>query len=187
MAKLLYVIAGFGETTKDKPYQQVARFAKNSGYDVVLYTPKWSRGTPSEWIAGLEEKIAQHGTKNATVFGFSFGAYVAINAASHNVFRKIIACSLPPFFKADIPDIEPSTRTFLGVRRLADLENYPFPNTLKTRITFMSGEEEDSEDLEKMADYHSQWSGPKKKILVANAEHDLETGDYLKAIKTELS
>jgi esterase/lipase len=187
MEKLLYVIPGFGESTRDKPYRAIASFAKSAGYEVVLYSPKWSRATPTQWIAGLKEKIAQHGTTNATVFGFSFGAYVAINTAREIPFAKIIACSLPPFFQADIVNIEPSTRTFLGTRRMADFENYAFPATLKTPIVFMSGEQEDKEDLVNMAHYHSAWSGLKKKVLVPNAEHDLETGDYLKAICAEIA
>ena len=35
--------------------------------------------------------------------------------------------------------------------------------------------------------YFKKWTGEKKRILVDSAEHDLETGDYLKAIKSELA
>lgn len=187
MAKLLYVVAGFGESTQEKPYQQIARFARKAGYSVVLHTPTWARGTPSKWIAELETKIAQHGTTNATLLGFSFGAFVAINTATRYRFNHIIAGSLPPFFKEDIPDIEPSTRTFLGLRRMQDLEHYPFPASLRTRITFLSGAKEDAEDLQKMANYHARWSGPKKKILIPGAEHDLESSGYLEAIKSVIA
>jgi pimeloyl-ACP methyl ester carboxylesterase len=187
MAKLLYIVAGFGESTQEKPYQQIARFARKSGYTVVLHTPTWARGTPSQWIEELETKIAQPGTTNATLFGFSFGAFIAINTATRHSFNRIIACSLPPFFKEDIPDIESSTRAFLGVRRMQDLENYPFPAALRTRITLMSGAEEDAEDLEKMAGYHAKWAGPKKKTLIPGAEHDLESKGYLEAIKAAIA
>ena len=38
-----------------------------------------------------------------------------------------------------------------------------------------------------MIGYHAAWSGKKKKILVAGAEHDLETGTYLSEIIKELT
>ena len=187
MKKTLSISPGFDESTKDKPYQQIAAFARSVGYDVVLYTPKWSHATPSDWIAGFQEKLPAVESEKSTVFGFSFGAFVAINAATRFSFSQILACSLPPFFKGDIPDIEPSTRTFLGKRRMADLEKYAFPAKQGTPITFMNGTEEDAEDIEKSDQYCAQWSGKKKRILVDHAEHDLETGDYLKAIKAELA
>lgn|GEM_PF-2117516 len=69
---------------------------------MVLYTPKWSRGIPSEWIAGLEETIAQPDSKNTIGFGCSFGVDVAINPTTCNAFRKVIARALPPFFEAEL-------------------------------------------------------------------------------------
>ena len=185
--KTLYVLPGFGESTQDKPYRQIARFAKTVGYDVVMYSPKWSRSTPSDWIAGFRAQLPEKPVGQAIVFGFSFGAHVAINAAKTFPFDRIIACSLPPFFKGDIKDIDADTRAFLGKRRMEDLARYPFPARLGTRITLMNGAEEDAEDIVKSDRYFKKWTGEKKRILVDSAEHDLETGDYLKAIKSELA
>ena len=186
MTKTLYVLPGFGETTKDKPYRQIAAFARSAGYEVVMYTPKWSRAVPSDWLAGFQAVLPTKPTGKATVFGFSFGAYVALNAATQFSFDRIIACSIPPFFKADIPDIDAGTRTFLGLRRMADLKKYSFPKQLMTHLTLMNGAEEDAEDIEKSDGYYAQWSGKKKRVLVDRAEHDLETGDYLESIKAAL-
>lgn len=186
MKKTLYVLPGFGETTKDKPYRQIATFARSAGYEVVMYSPQWSRAVPSDWLAGFQSILPLNPVGKATVFGFSFGAYVALNAATQFKFDRVIACSAPPFFHADIPDIDDDTREFLGKRRMADLEKYKFPAQLKTHLTLMNGAEEDAEDIEKSGGYFTQWSGKKKRVLVERAEHDLETGDYLKAIKDAL-
>ena len=70
---------------------------------------------------------------------------------------------------------------------MEDLAKYPFPARLGVRITLMNGAEEDQEDIVKSDGYCAKWTGPKKRILVEGAEHDLETGRYLAVIKRELS
>lgn len=187
MKKVLYLIPGFGESTQDKPYRTIASAAKASGYEVVMYSPKWSRAVVTQWVDGLKALLPPKKQGEVTVLGFSFGAFVALNTAKDFPFDKIIVCSMPPFFKGDIKDMEIGTKEFLGKRRMNDLQKHEFPRSLKTPITFMNGEKEDADDIKKMLGYHAAWSGKKKKILVAGAEHDLETGTYLSEIIKELT
>ena len=132
MKKVLYLIPGFGESTQDKPYRTIASAAKASGYEVVMYSPKWSLAVLSDWVDGFKAALPKTKQEKATVFGFSFGAFVALNTAKDFPFDKIIVCSMPPFFKGDIQNMETGTQKFLGKRRMSDLKKYEFSSSLKT-------------------------------------------------------
>jgi pimeloyl-ACP methyl ester carboxylesterase len=188
MKKTLYIIPGFGESTRMTPYPKIVAIAKSNGYRVVTYNPKWSRGVATSWINNFKKVLAHETSRHVTVLGFSFGAYIAINTAKDFYFQKIIACSLSPFFKDDIKYISPSARRFLGKRRIRDFVKYSFPRGSKSEAVFMVGEKEITTDFypENIDRRYREWSGKKKKIVVANAEHDIASGDYLQAIKKEL-
>jgi esterase/lipase len=188
MKKTLYIIPGFGESVGMTPYPKIITVAKSNGYKVVTYNPKWSHAVATDWIQGLNNKLKKEKSEHVSVLGFSLGAYTALSVAQNFHFKKIIVCSPSPFFKDDIRHMSRSAWKFLGKRRMQDFSKYRFPTNIKTEIVFMVGEMEKIPDsyMKNIDKRYRMCAGKKKKVIVPSAEHDLSSGDYLRAIEKEL-
>lgn len=188
MKKTLYIIPGFGESARMAPYPKIATIAKSNGYRVVTCSPKWSRRVATDWIKELENRLKKEQAQRVTVLGFSLGAYITLNVARNFYFKKIIVCSPSPFFKDDIRHMGHSAWKFLGKKRMQDFNKYRFSTNIKSEITFMVGEKENTPDfyMDNIDKRYRMWAGKKKKIIVPGAGHDIASGDYLKLIAKEL-
>src|SRR3989344_9570337 len=83
----LYIIPGWRETCRRKPYQLLASRAKRKGYQVELIKINWGKN--------LSEQIFPV-PSNAIVFGFSLGAIFAWLVAQKSPCRQIILASMTP-------------------------------------------------------------------------------------------
>lgn len=187
MKKALYIIPGFGESSKEKAYREIAKAAKTAGYTPVFHVPTWSRTTATGWIREFKEKLARDKAGDVSVLGFSFGAYIAVNTARDFHFKNIFACSLSPYFKEDLKNIPPLAWKSLGIRRRNDFEKFTFPKDLNSNIVFFVGEKESDRMLKSTEKYYASCLGKKKRLIVPGARHDLNSEDYLQAVLNELT
>lgn len=186
MKKTLYLIPGFGETSSDPAYVRISRVAKEAGYHVVPFDPTWDRSAATRWVADFSRIVERDGAKNASVIGFSFGAYIAVLAAKKYDFNRLYLCSLSPYFKDDLPHIPDAAWKALGSRRKADFSSHSFPEDIGASAVFFVGEHEIRYELQAVEKRYRAWKGEKKYIVVPDADHDLESGEYLDSLLSEI-
>lgn len=185
MNKTLLIIPGFRETTKEKPYREIIRFAKISGYKTIIkINPTWNHKTSTDWYNMAIHKIKNIDCENTVAVGFSLGAYILLLLSRNNKFKKMLFCSISPFFAEQIHKLPPSAQTFLGKRRLHDFKKYRLPERLKTtQNIFFFGESD-----WKFAITEAEKYATKQKssfTLIKDTGHEL-TSIYIEKIKNNL-
>ena len=185
MKKKLYIIPGFGETTKDKPYKEIQKNAKDKGYEVIPIDLSWSRNTMSDWIREAREKVLEYGDNNSSILGFSFGAFVAVELSKEFSFKKIFVCSLSPYYSEDLKFM-PKVIIRHGKKRVADFKKYKFPANIKIKAVFMVGDSEWKFAQKRVGERFKKWKGTKSLKIINDSNHDIGNPEYLKEIKKEL-
>jgi len=89
MEKKIYIIPGFEETTKRRPYQLLRKIAKDEGYEVVFKNIDWNKKL-SQQIFSVSD--------NDIIFGFSLGAVLAWLIAQEYRCKHIILASMTPHY-----------------------------------------------------------------------------------------
>ncbi|PJE74314.1 MAG: hypothetical protein COV01_02345 [Candidatus Taylorbacteria bacterium CG10_big_fil_rev_8_21_14_0_10_41_48] len=183
--KRIYIIPGYGETTRRKPYMKLAQIASDLGYEVTKINPDWAGGLMTDWVKSFVEKT--HGSKyeNSLVIGFSFGAVIAILGAQQTRFRKIILCSLSPYFSEDIKDLPPEVWDTFGNKHKVDFKKHPFPIESVVPASFLIGEKDWPMAIDKIKKRYSGYKGARKFFLVPKADHSLPD-NYLALIEKEI-
>jgi len=183
MLKVLLIIPGFGESPTDAPYQRLKALCSER-YRVVTFTPHWKYRVASDWLIEFYDMLKKIDTNNTTVVCFSLGAYITLLAAEQVSFRKVIFCSISPFFREQLASAPDAAKQYFGKRRVTDFGKHRLPKQLKTRQTvFLFGSLEwphaivESERLALL--YRA------KHELVQNAEHEL-SDEYLREIVKHL-
>jgi pimeloyl-ACP methyl ester carboxylesterase len=184
MQKKIYIIPGFGENKKDKPYLELIKFFESKNFEVIFYEPKWSRNTIEKWLNDFEEVLKNDTADNSMVFGFSFGALIAVLSTKTHKFSKLILCSLSPYFSDNIKLLPALAEKYLGKRRMIAFEKQDFPKDIKIPVIFLVGSKEKELFPNDSKKYYDLWQGSKKFILVSDAEHDISNQNYISAIKS---
>lgn len=154
--KLIYIIPGWGETTKRKPYQKLKKLAEEKDYKVVFKNINWKEKLSSQ-IFEVE--------KNSIIFGFSLGAILAKLVAQENECEKLILASMTPlkYFKNKkyIPDlIKVCGKDFV----------YDINNKLKSKTL-----------AKKQITFYGELENCKADIIVTKTKHEIND-KYLKEI-----
>jgi len=185
MTKILVIIPGFGENTKEKPYQEISKYAKLIGYTkIVEVNPKWKYRTASNWCNDVKKSIVYLEPDEMTVVAFSFGAYISLLLAKDLRFKKVLFCSFSPYFKEHLAHIPEIAKQFLGKRRINDFKNYSLPSKLSSKKNiFLFGEKEWPYAISEASKYSKKQKSTFK--LVKGAVHELND-EYLKEIKSLL-
>ncbi len=182
MSKTLLIIPGFGENTNEKPYQEICNYAKSIGYTkVVEINPKWSYRTASNWCNDAKKSISFLKPDETTVVAFSFGSYISLMLAEDLNFKKVIVCSLSPYFKEHLAKIPEKAKEFLGKRRVNDFKKHSLPSKLSSQKNiFLFGDKEWLYAIEEASKYSQKQKSTFK--LIKDTLHELND-EYLKEIK----
>lgn len=180
---ILYIIPGFGESTKDTPYQEIIKDAKKQGFETVTFDPIWKRKTIKNWLEDFNLLIKTKGEKDSIVIGFSFGAYIAVLSSIDHKFKKIILCSLSPYFEDDIKELPPLAHKILGKKRIEDFSKNKFPTKVNTPAIFIVGDKDFPLLIEEVKKNYKRWAGPKKVKILKDVKHNIGDDLYLKTIK----
>lgn len=184
----LYLIPGFGETTRKKAYREITDFSQKNNFKVIAVNPDWENSTASDWIKFFLDKVSknQPSNKDSIVVGFSFGAYIAAIASEKIKFKKIILASLSPYFKKDLKYLPAIAHKILGKKRIDDFKKYDFPKKTTAPVLFLVGDKDMPLVIKSIHQSYKKWQGIKKIIVIKNAEHDLNNKLYLDSIKENL-
>lgn len=182
----LYIIPGFGEKTEDQGYKDIVKLGNEKGYKVVKVNPVWERNTINKWLSDFNEMVDKDKNQQAIVIGFSFGAYIAALSSINHHFKKIIFCSLSPYFKEDIPKLPELAYKMLGKRRIKDFSTHEFPQSINIPAIFLVGDKDIPLVIKRVEKSYKNWTGQKKIQILPNVHHDINHTAYLKAIEKYL-
>ena len=87
MKKTLYIIPGFEETCRRKPYQLLANMSREKGYDVVFKNVDWKKKLSQQTFEISEDSV---------IFGFYLGAVLSWLVAQDYKCKQIILASMTP-------------------------------------------------------------------------------------------
>ena len=185
MKKLIYIIPGYSEFTKERKYQIVGSFFKKKGYSVKYVDINWKYKTMSDYVKEFEEKVSKDNTTNFSVLGFSFGAMIAFISATHINFKNLYLCSLSPYFKEDVSKLKDSWKKAIGKRKLKDVNNFSFNKivkSIKCKSLLFVGEKEHLLVLNRVKETHKKIRNSSL-IIVPNAKHEMGYKNYLKCLR----
>ncbi len=188
MKKVVYIIPGFTENTFSSKYQKIMKFFRSRNITPIPINISWKRRTMSHYT---QEFLKQYQGRNGEVyvFGFSFGAMIALITSPIIKPKLLILCSLSPYFKEDLAYIKKAWKRGIGKRRFEDFRKYSF-NTLskkvKSKMILIRGGEEVSQVKRRVKDAHKKLRGSKL-ILIKGAKHNLAQEEYREALQKIIS
>jgi hypothetical protein len=155
--KKIYILPGYQETTRRRPYQKLRTLAQAKCYEVVFKNIHWDKKLTDQ-IFKIE--------KDSIIFGFSLGAVLARlivqdYPSKHAIFASMT--TLHDFKKGKNRD---ALIELLGMDFVDDVRDYLKPKHKAVKQTIMYGDKE-GED--------------KADVFVKNTEHEL-TNEYLREI-----
>lgn len=178
MKKNLLIIPGFGESTIESPYNEFIKKNKKD-FNIVTYNPVWDYYTASRWLHELKEILHTIDTRNTTVVAFSLGAYITLLAAETWFFKKIILCSISPFFKEQLYLMPKPAEKFFGIKRMRDFSTHLIPKNITCSVVFLFGTEDWSVGINEAKKLSQKYKGIFD--FVPNAQHEL-TDEYIRKV-----
>ncbi|HSW66356.1 MAG TPA: alpha/beta hydrolase [Bacillota bacterium] len=124
--KTVLFVPGFMEDYASRDYETLLAGIGAKGYRTQFVPIAWRRTVIDDWVQELHEVYRTHNPKQTVLAGFSFGAMVALMAASQRQPAALWLCSLSPFFAEDMPDLKVTWLHDIGERRAARFRKLPF-------------------------------------------------------------
>lgn len=188
--KNLYIIPGCGETEKAQKHQRIMRIAKKLGYNPIVIPVDWEgRKSIRTCVRDTAREISKHGdTKDATILGFSFGACILALFLEKYHFKKVIFCSISPYFKEDMPLWSPK---FLKIIQ-KEFKNDPFATSLMKETfpviknqssVFLVGSKEGEVCIGRSKRSFALCESKKELNVIQDAVHNVGNRHYLKRIE----
>lgn len=191
MKKVVYIIPGYEESYLSKrSYKKVAGIFGARGIEPVQVEIDWFYKKPMRFKDHSEQFLKQFKESKSKgeevyLFGFSFGAIIALLNQNKVKPKAVILCSLSPYFKEDQKDFKPSWLKWW--RKNYTESDYSFDKlakNVKTKVYLLVGDCEDKEGfcLKRAKD-------AKKKIknssltIIKNTKHNIYQKEYLAVIK----
>jgi hypothetical protein len=156
MNKIIYIIPGFMETCRRKPYQLLANKARQKGYEVVFKNVDWEKKLSPQVFTV---------PKNSVIFGFSLGAVLGRLVAQNSSCTHLILASMTPLRDFEGGKTKKTLSDFLGLKYVNDVRDHLNLKHRARKQTLLYGDKE-----EEPGD-----------ILVPNTQHELNTA-YIREI-----
>lgn len=181
--KKLYLIPGYKHHINTVWYQELIKKLQSIWYKVVCIKIKWRYRVMSDYITQAKNQI--QASSEDVILGFSFGAMIALRVAEEQKCKKVVLCSLSPYFSEDLTTASKYTLFRLGIRRWRDFsKNYSqecITNSLDNLfvIIYWTAETENlqrrNKQMKEMLSIQNVW-------LVDWVGHDIAHNDYQKMI-----
>lgn len=193
MKKTVYVIPGSTESTKKKRYKKALDLFRKKGFRIIEVRIIWKNKTMTDC---MNQFLKTKPKKGSYVFGFSYGAMIALISASSVKPKTLILCSLSPYFKEDLT----ATRHVYGKKfdkyckkhDFEDLKKYSFNKIakhVKCRTILIAGDKETVVSGKNYPLVLNRALDAKKRIknsslvIIKNGKHDISQKQYHDAIK----
>lgn len=185
------MIPGSGEGLKDRDYGAVLKMYRSLGYDPEFVPIDWNYKIFDDYVEQIKNLIPRSDLEKSLLSGFSWGAMLAlIVSAQYANPRKLVLCSLSPYFAENLPHTKESWLKWAGKRRVKNLANYSIrelaPSIQSPTVLFIGDAERkkygDKIDMEA----NKLIKNSKYIVIGGGVSHDVADPKYIAAIKNEL-
>lgn len=190
MAKIIYIIPGFGENTKLKRYHGIITFLKERGFNVVSVNITWKYKVMSDYVKEFQVQCKQHNEKDDVyLFGFSYGAMISFLASPGINPKAQFLCSLSPYFKEDLPSLKKWWKKFVGANRIKEFELLSFNDLVKqiTCKTYIFAGAEEGSEVEIRAKSANKQLKNNELFMINGGKHDISQKVYFDKLKEVIS
>jgi len=186
--RIAYIIPGFSESAKLKPYQEIAKAFRKKGIKPISVHITWRKKVLTNQIKQFLDQYKK--ADEVYVLGFSLGAMIAFITASQTKPKILFLVSLSPWFKEDMKSSmaffkkKMSPKEFKEVFDSSDLKNqhkdmihYSFKSLVKNihaKTILVGGSKELEDSISYKRIYGAHKAIKNSKVIVAKgAEHDI--------------
>ena len=149
----------------------------------MLIQIPWNYRTMRDWVVFARKRIDP--TTENYLFGFSYGAMIALILATEMKSKTIILCSLSPYFKEDLPRVPSSWKAYIGKRRIRDFATLSFKrlaSKVTSRTILTVGEHESNVCHSRVRDAHLRLKNSRL-VIIKGAKHNIHQKEYLAAVE----
>src|SRR3954467_10603046 len=182
---IAFIVPGYKGRPDAREYQAVRSYFERIDIPSLVVPICWDRTTISENVRDFLKEATRHPVNTQYVFGFSFGALIALLASTNLTFKHQILCSLSPCFREDLAVMKPSWKRLIGKRRANDLMEICSMEKLahvKTPTTIMVGEREPKEIIRRSKQVYAALNAGKRFVAGEGTRHNLSNERYLKKL-----
>jgi len=188
MSKTIFLIPGFKTQISDIRYHWLILYLQSKKYEVQPVPITWKNQTVTQNAGEFLNFFQNNKSKNNYVFGFSYGAVIALMTAGVVKPKKLILCSLSPDFKEDSELMPNWLKKYIGANRYIDTKNrsaVKLAKSLEVETVIFCGEKEsvDYPQLLKRCAETAKFVKNSQLIMVKDAPHDISFPTYQAAIK----
>lgn len=178
----IYIVPGFGESTRMKNYRDVIKYAKQQKFEVVPIKIDWdlNKNMP-DYIKEVSSQISDK--EDSYILGFSFGAYISYVLSKKKKLNGYIFCTISPYFYENLKDIPNKSKEYFGDNFIKSLKKYTIHGGNKNKAWFLVGEKDWNLAKQVNREACREWSGESNFILVKNAEHELGQKNYVAQVR----
>ena len=182
-----------GEKTKLKKYQKVIKFFQASHFKTVPVKITWDYKVMSDYAKEFLSQFKPAGKgEEVYLFGFSFGAMIALITVAQIKPKVLFLCSLSPYFKEELPYIKNSWKKIVGSKRLEDFKKFSLNRLAKsvhckTILVFGAKESPDTKAEVKRAKSINKKIKNSKLFIIPDAKHEIGGKSYLNQLKVIIS
>jgi hypothetical protein len=186
-ADIALIIPGLNQTDSDPGYDSIGIFYKSTGITPVYVNIDW-KAVGLAKLSAVAEQIAAMLKDTFTdahifLFGFSFGAVIALKLSQLIHTEQVVVCSMSPLFAEDrIHQIFPF-RQILGIVTDYSSNGLSYSPNLKTCVYFLYGDHDSFVINNAIIQNRKSSFKCSETTIVENARHDISGRSYLKAIK----
>ena len=180
--KVLFVLPGYKESHDQEGYKEITKHAISRGYKVVPVSIPWKYQTMSQWVIYFKNIVLKYEGYDLFVVGFSFGAFIALVCSYEISFKKMILCSVSPYFKEDIKSLPKKAFKILGKKRMLDFKTIVHGENKKTEAIFFVGSLELPVCLRRSIFLKNKWKGKSRLKILEDTGHNISRPSYYKAV-----
>jgi len=160
------------------------------GFRVINVSIDWDYRVMSDYVEDFKRQYVKKDLGDHFIFGFSYGAVIALIAANELKPKKIYLCSLSAAFQEDMRAMKPWVRKLIGSRRIADAKKRSGRKLAKElaipSVVFYGEAEGKSHPLLKIrCEETAKYAKDSTLVVVKGAPHKIDDPEYMKAIKEE--
>ncbi len=184
----VFIIPGYTENVDMPSYQRVMEMFRARGSESIGIRIDWKYRTMSDYVAQFVAQYeAASSVGDVALFGFSFGALIALIAATQirPAPSQLYLCSLSPYFSEDLPALPAWWKRSLGKHRMADFEGRSFASLVprvQSRVTLVAGSKEPVSVHVRAADAVAKLRNARL-VTAEGARHNLGQKEYLEAVR----
>jgi len=184
--KKIYIVPGFGESTRMNNYREVIKLSRGKGLEVVSVKIVWDMDkTMNDYLKEVSEQIPNL-NEDDYLLGFSFGAYIAYILSQKKIFSGYVFCTISPYFKENLKDIPQESKDYFGEDFMKSLEFHKIHKGNKADAWFFTGEKDWELAIKMNKKASDKWGGKSSFGLVKDTGHELGAVNYIKEFKKVL-